>query len=211
MGRFEVMLLAKQLREAYWEPGVGDPTVLGWVTVGCYTLAAVLCLVCFLRRARLIEVPCVRRFGLFWLGLALCMALLAVNKQLDLQGLAHVTGRNLAIRQGWFDRRHEAMRGALVALGVAGVLSVGGLLLVMRGLWTRVRLAVAGVAMLVGFAVVRVAELWELNRFTKVRLVGPIDLSHAIELAGVAMVMAGALVCSARSKSAVEPASHTPA
>ncbi len=211
MGRFEVMLLAKQLREAHWEPAVGDPTVLGWATAGCYALAAVLCLVCFLRRARLIEAKRSRRFGLFWLGLALCMAVLSVNKQLDLQGLAHVTGRNLAIRQGWFDRRHEAMRLVLVALGVVGVLSVSGLLLVMRGLWTRVRLGVAGVALLAGFAVIRIAELWELNRFTKVRLAGPIDFSHAVELAGVVLIMAGALACLARSKSAVEPASRAPA
>lgn len=205
------MLLAKALRETHWQPTIGDPTVLGWLTAVCYGLAALACLVCWHRRSRLIDQARQKRFGLFWLLLGLAMAVLAINKQLDLQGLVHATGRNMAIRQGWFDRRHEAERIVLIAVGVIGLLSVGVILLVMRGLWLRVRLSVCGVALLAGFAVLRTAELLSPGRISQAQLVGPIYVSHALELVAVAVVIVGAVQCVIAPKTDRLSASHGPA
>ncbi|MFN3166512.1 MAG: hypothetical protein ACE37H_05555 [Phycisphaeraceae bacterium] len=204
------MPLAKPFREAHWAFAVGDPTVLGWVTAIAYLFAAVACAWCWHRRHCLIDNDNAGRFGVFHLLLALTMLLLAGNKQLDLQGLAHATGRNLAIRQGWFDRRHDAMRLALIVVGVAGVLSVAGVLLLMRGLWKRLWLSVLGVVLLAGFAFVRTGELLGLSQQTERQLLGGVHLSHALELAGIALVLVSALRRNTAGKTRAQPASHGP-
>jgi hypothetical protein len=204
------MPLAKPFREAHWEFAVGDPTVLGWVTAIGYFIAALACAGCWQRRNHFVEPRSAGRFGAYNVLLGLALLLLALNKQFDLQGLVHATGRNLAIRQGWFDRRHDAMRLALVVVGVVGVLSVAGVLLLMRGLWTRLWLSVLGVALLAGFAFVRTGEVLGLSQQTERQLIGSVHVSHVLELAGIALVFLSALRRNTAGKTRALPASHGP-
>ena len=70
----------------HWSPGIGDPSVMGWVTVALYLVAAWLCFLCS-RRSRVLARRASgarwepRLWGLF----ALFLLALGVNKQLDLQ------------------------------------------------------------------------------------------------------------------------------
>lgn len=202
------MLLAKVYHDAHWEPGIGDPSFMGWFIVGCYLLAAVLCLACGLRRRRLIDAPRSRRLGLFWFGLGAVMLVLAVNKQLDLQSLVHVTGRNVAIKQGWFDQRRVVQRWFLVGVGVAGVLSVLVMLWLMRGLWARVWLSLVGVAVLVCFIVMRAASFHAFDQVLRQQLYGRLHVNAAFELSGIALIAIGAMFGLSSRKTPTNPASH---
>ncbi|HVZ33497.1 MAG TPA: hypothetical protein VG963_13790, partial [Polyangiaceae bacterium] len=97
-----------------WHPGIGDPSVLGWLTVVAYFVAAVLAF-----RALRVHLGRARRGGAsaqagdelllarFW-GLVLAaMILLGINKQLDLQTLFTEIGRDLAHAQGWYETRRR--------------------------------------------------------------------------------------------------------
>jgi len=53
-----------------WQPGIGDPTWMGWATVAAYFVAAVLCAV-FAYRAWSGSIPRWRTHLAFWGGLAL--------------------------------------------------------------------------------------------------------------------------------------------
>lgn len=47
------MSLFEIIKSVSWEPYVGDPTALGWLTVAAYLLAAVLCGLCAWRAAQI--------------------------------------------------------------------------------------------------------------------------------------------------------------
>jgi hypothetical protein len=98
-----------------WEAGIGDPTVIGWVTVAAYAVAALLSLRCARRAAEPLEFR-------FWAVLSVALVLLGINKQLDLQSLVTQVGRDLAFAQGWYENRRivqAAFIGFLIAAGLA--------------------------------------------------------------------------------------------
>jgi len=55
-----------------------------------------------------------------WALLALLMAFLAINKELDLQSAFTVAGRCLAKAQGWYEERRDFQRHFIFAL-IAGI------------------------------------------------------------------------------------------
>jgi len=204
------MLLAKVHSGGYWQPGIGDPSVIGWLIVGAYVLCLILCARCWLKRDRLIDAGRLRRYGLFWFTLSVVIAFLAINKQLDLQTLLQVTGRNMAIDEGWFNQRRAVQRGFIAGVGAAGVLSVLVMLWLMRGLWGRVGLSLVGIAVLVAFIVMRAASFHNMDDLLKQRVVGSIRMNAVMELSGIALVAGGAVLNLLWRKTGVKPASRGP-
>ncbi len=90
-----------------WELGIGDPTVIGWSTVADYGTAMALC---YLSSRRLPPGP----HRQFWFYMAVVMAILGLNKQLDLQTWFTQTGRDLALENGWYERR-RLVQGIFIA------------------------------------------------------------------------------------------------
>lgn len=131
-----------------WVPQIGDPEITGWLTVIAYLICLFLALRVLARR------PAGAARGL-WRVIAGLMALLGLNKQLDLQTALTATGRCMAHAQGWYDSR-ELVQLAFIAgllLGVSVVLiwTMGAL----RGQMRRNGLALIGLAVLCGFVLVR--------------------------------------------------------
>ncbi|MFU8883765.1 MAG: hypothetical protein ACNA7Q_15490, partial [Rhodobacterales bacterium] len=94
---------------AEWSAGIGDPHVMGWVTVVAYATCAMAAAILTIRNP--FHGPNAWRERVFWGGLAGVMAFLAVNKQLDLQTLMTVIGRCHAQIEGWYDDRAGVQRG----------------------------------------------------------------------------------------------------
>ena len=92
-----------------WEAGIGDPTVVGWITVVAYGVSAALSLRCARRTAIGLE-------HWFWVGAAVALVLLGFNKQLDLQTLVTQIGRDMAMREGWYAERRVAQAAFVSAL-----------------------------------------------------------------------------------------------
>jgi phosphatidylserine synthase len=153
-GRLEACTLHR------WSPGIGDPTLAGWLTVLAYALCCVLAFK-VTRRARK-----GRERG-FWMLVTLAMAFLALNKQLDLQSLLTSVARCVAQAQGWYaDRRgvqKEFIEGLLVA--IAAVLGLA--LYLMRRHLRRNGLAVAGLVLVAGFVAIRAVSFHHFDSFLK--------------------------------------------
>ena len=115
----------------HWEPGIGDPTAVGWVTVVAYFLAAFLCW----RAGRSVRAnPGSGRERTFWWLFTAVLILLGFNKQLDLQTWLTLFGKHLAQEEGWYERRAIFQTAFIGAVAVGGVLGLAGLrLLVGRG------------------------------------------------------------------------------
>ena len=103
-----------------WRPGIGDPTVMGWVTVLAYFVVAFLCGRCAVRAKN----QAGRTEMIFWGVLVVTMVLLGFNKQLDLQTFLTLTVRKVAIAQGWYDNRRVVQ---LAFVGLVAIAGVGGL------------------------------------------------------------------------------------
>lgn len=181
--------------EGRWRPGIGDPTVMGWVTVAAYLAAAFLCA----RVARAIALPPPgyprrgeRRQRAFWWLLAAALLVLGVNKQLDLQSALTALGRWAAHAQGWYGARRKVQLVFVLGVGYAGLLvMLGGVWL----LWRASRwawLAHAGFMFVVAFVVMRAASFHHVDQFLGWR-VGGLRANVLLELGGLCWVSVAAL------------------
>jgi hypothetical protein len=162
-----------------WKPGIGDPTIYGWLTVAAYGLGAVLCW----RASR--AAP--RREHRFWLVATALLAFLCVNKQLDLQTLFTDIARLLAKVQGWYDQRRTYQEGFIAGLAVAFGVTV--LILMLRSTQDRlvVRGAVLGIALVLLFVLVRASSIDRID-WLLARHLGGLKVNHTLELGSIAIV-----------------------
>jgi hypothetical protein len=177
-----------------WHPGIGDPSVLGWVTFVAYLTAALACFRAFrtsrfgaAQLARIVpaEARNQRMLAFMWLGLCGLMLALGCNKQLDLQTWLIETGRDLARAQGWYGVRRlvqkSLMLGGLLTAGAAGLAVVFALRRVLR----RIAMAMLGVCSIAAYVVLRAAMFNHLSGANPDPTVNPTWL---LELGGIALV-----------------------
>jgi len=194
-----------------WHPGIGDPGVVGWLTVMGYFVAAALAY----RALRLHRASAVFTGGLgygatssslgprlaatdssrfahdeamlwrFWALVLLSMLILGVNKQLDLQSWFTELGRDLAHRQGWYEVRRplQVLFIGLIAVIGAGFTAV--LAFAMRHVLHRVVGALVGMGALVTFVIVRAASFHHVDVLLGR---GRVRLNWVLELGGIALI-----------------------
>ena len=162
-----------------WKPGIGDPTVYGWLTVAAYALGALLCW----RASR--RAPAGERR--FWLVAAALLAFLSVNKQLDLQTLFTEAARVIAKVQGWYGNRRGYQEGFIAGLAVAFGATV--LLLLLRSRRDRpvMRAAIVGIALMLLFVLVRASSFDRID-WLLARHLGGMKVNHTLELGSIAIV-----------------------
>lgn len=173
------LLEAHQIR---WELGFHDPTVIGWLTVLGYAASALLAWT---------AASAARRAGAgfenaFWLTACTTMAILAVNKQLDLHILVTDLGRYLAVQYDLYQHRRTIqmafMASAILGAGVAGL----ALWRATRGRDGSLRLALAGLAVCGGYSLVRAASFHHTDVLMRTTLSGE-RWSWTFEIAGAVL------------------------
>lgn len=178
------------MQELGWQPGIGDPSLLGWLTVFGYFAAALLAYRSS-RRLRLVRNPAnvQVRERLLWTLLAVGFVVLGFNKQLDLQtGFAEL-GKSMALEQGWYEHRRVVQLVFIVALCVVSALVAGAVLALARGTSRRLRMTVLGTCVLLSFIVVRAASLHHIDELLGTQI-ADIRLHRLLELAGLLVVLA---------------------
>lgn len=165
-----------------WTPGIGDPTVVGWLTVVAYGVAAMLCW-----RASARD----RQSSRLWSLLVMAMLLLGINKQLDLQSLFTAVGRHVAQVDHWYgDRRIVQHDFILAVLAAAVVMSLIALLVVRRGSWA-IKGASLGFILLCAFIVIRAASFHDMDAFLHVTILN-LQWNHVLELGGIGVIAVSA-------------------
>ena len=107
-----------------WHPGIGDPTLIAWVTVVAYFVAAVLCwrLAFVVGKGPPLEGR--KQLCIFWTVFAVLMTFLGVNKQLDLQTWLTEFGRHLAKDEGWYGYRRPVQAFFVLFVAMVGLASL---------------------------------------------------------------------------------------
>ena len=174
-----------------WKPGIGDPTVMGWVTVVGYFVAAALLL--YKRRLALSLFPSHwKQHRWLLLGFALLMIALGLNKQLDLQTFMTNVGREMAEAQGWYENRRVVQMILLAVLGVA-MLGIGIVVMRVRGMLRPHRLALVGMLFLLGFVGMRASSFFKVDRLLGFQFAG-VKVNWVFELGGIGIIIASVVV-----------------
>ncbi len=178
------------LHQFRWRPEIGDPSFLGWLTVAVYALAALTAW----RAARRAGTPPEMEGGsrLLWLSVAGLMALLCVNKQLDLQSLVTDIGRVISRNQGWYKERREFQKWFVLGVLGASFLTTAFLAVRYRGFWNKHLMLSAGLAFLLTFIVVRAVSFHHFDVFLKSEVAG-VRMNWFLELTGIALIWLAAL------------------
>lgn len=149
--------------EDHWEPGIGDPTVVGWVTVVAYFVAALLCWRCA-RAYRQTDGKPSMGACTFWSIFTVVLVLLGINKQLDLQTWLTLFGKHLAIDEGWYEQRRTFQAAFIGAVALGGAVSLVGLRLLLVHATRPMRVALLGGVFLTCFVVIRAASFHHVDQ-----------------------------------------------
>ena len=174
-----------------WKPGIGDPTVMGWVTVVGYFVAAFLLL--YKRKLALSLFPSHwKKHRWLLLGFALLMIALGINKQFDLQTFMTNVGRDTAEAQGWYENRRMVQIALLAVLGI-GVLALGFVVMRVRGVLRPHRMSLVGMLFLLGFVAMRASSFFKVDRLLGFEFAG-VKMNWVLELGGIGIIIASVLV-----------------
>lgn len=188
------------MRLARWHPGIGDPTVFGWITVVGYALAALVAGLAA-RRAWVIEQVLDRSAGdvsrdrrairHFWVLVLATMVLLGVNKQLDLQSLLIEKIRNRAYVEGWYSDRRRYQMDFIAVMVMASTVAGLALAFWLRRVLRQIAWAILGLAMLVVFVLIRAASFHYVDKV--LALGDAINVNQVLELGGIAVLLGAML------------------
>ncbi|MFM2274577.1 MAG: hypothetical protein RL211_449 [Pseudomonadota bacterium] len=169
-----------------WEPGIGDPSLFGWITVVAYAAAFVFCCLS----------TCKARAGphrQFWLFLAVTMAVLGVNKQLDLQSWLTQVMRDFAHASGWYARRRLVQVIFIGWLALTGLVLAGWLQNRLLHLDQYARSAAIGFVFLMVFVVIRAASFHHIDHLLGISFDG-LRINVLLELTGIGIIAVAAFL-----------------
>lgn len=200
------MYLLAIIVKGHWRPGIGDPTVLGWVTTVAYLIAAGLCGAYALRARRMFPTIRFNRHCVFWWSLAVFMLLMGLNKQLDLQVLLLRVGKQLSKVQGWYAERRTVQKWFVMSAAFFGLIMMAWLGWTCRRVWRRYALAVFGIVLLAIFVLIRASsDHVEILGWRPGRL----PMYWILEIGGIACIGASALKglrrCAKRTSKTADP------
>lgn len=169
-----------------WEPGIGDPTFMGWFTVVAYLFA-----VFFSFKRMKDEYSLSLCCWQVWFFISILLLFLALNKQLDLQSWMTITLKNHALENGWYADRHKYQAFFIFCLVILSFTSLAILLRVIWQRWKDFIITFTGLFFLVIFILVRASSFHHMDILINTEFSG-IRLNWALELSGIFMVGWGA-------------------
>jgi hypothetical protein len=173
-----------------WHARIGNPTVMGWVTVAACFLAAYLCGL-VTRRTWRWQADHWPTLLAFWGGLTLAMAILGINSQLDLQSLFAQIARDLAEEQGWYAEQHGYQSKFIQWLVIFGVGGSAILFLFLVDVWRQTALALFGLSFLLVLIVAQASSLHHVDQFLGMQWMG-MQMNWILQLSGVACIVLSA-------------------
>ena len=187
------------MTELRWSPGIGDPSIGGWLTVVLYLVTAYLCWQVATRVRATEELN--RSEALVWSAIAVLFLALGINKQLDLQSLLTEIARVLAHSQGWYEQRHIVQLAFVALVGAVCMSGAAILLVLLRRAAPPAWLALFGTATVLAFVTIRAASFHHVDRFIGETLLG-LRWNWILEIGGILIVLAAARW---RGQSTIEP------
>jgi hypothetical protein len=194
-----------------WRPEIGDPTLVGWLTVIAYVMAAWVCVRAGLRARQhtVVASPSECDPAWMWCGCATVLFCLGINKQLDVQTLLVEVGRQVAQATGWFEqRRLVQLVSALVLAALTGIMLLG-VTWKQRRFFKRNPLLLPGIMLVAGYVLLRIATIDHVDKLAGLELEDQ-PWPAALELSGLlCMTIAGLQASDRRPKTQADYTAET--
>lgn len=169
-----------------WHLGIGDPTILGWLTVLAYFIAVI-------RSYRVAaSLKGIDENYYFWLGLAIILLLLGINKQLDLQTWFTQTLKDSANAHGWYEKRRGFQMLFILFLGMSMCVTLLSIRLYLAQSWHQFKLAWIGIISLGTFVFMRAASFHYMDILLNTHLLG-LRLNVVFEVGGILLIILGSI------------------
>lgn len=169
-----------------WSPGIGDPTLGGWITVLLYAGTAWACHR-VLRDDRKRKIVLSSDERLIW-GLLMAGAiLLGINKQLDLQSAMTELAKILAKEQGWYTNRRQYQEAFIAAVPIVALTALAAAAVLVRKAPASTLWACAGATGLLMFVVIRAVSFHHVDEMLGWRL-GGLPLNWVLEMGSLLVI-----------------------
>lgn len=189
------------LADIAWRPIFNDPQPWAWAITAAHFIACWLCILAGRRHWGGGD----SRLSQFWFLLAGAMLLLGMNKQLDLQTLLTMWGRQAARQGGWYAQRRTFQAAFVVVCAAAGLTGIAASFYFLRGRFRECGLAYLGIVFLLTFVVMRAASFHHVDVFLyHLPIIGN-WMNAGLEFGGSMLVGLGALFSSRRGPSRANP------
>ena len=169
-----------------WTPGIGDPTIGGWVTVALYLLASGSCWISA-QKLGLEEVPRSNERRA-WRAMSVLLLVLGIIKQLNLLTALTAAGRVLARNQGWYEQRQFVQLVFIAVAAMTCLIAAITLLLWARNSPIPTRIALMGTSMVLGFVLIRAVSFHQVDRFIGERVLS-LRWNWILEMSGISLVL----------------------
>ncbi len=169
-----------------WSPGIGDPTVGGWITVLLYVGTAWACYRVLSRdRQRKIVLSPDER--LIWSLLMVVAILLGINKQLDLQSAMTELAKILAKDQGWYTHRRQYQEAFIAAVPIVGLTVLAATAVLVWKAPASTLWACAGATGLLVFIAIRATSFHHVDEMLGWRM-GGLPLNWVLEMGSLVVI-----------------------
>ncbi len=184
-----------------WHPGIGDPTLKGWVLTLGYFLAMTLSIWTGIRQYQAEKTRKETNFSFslawYWWGMAFFLFIAGVNKQLDFQTEFILWAKAMAKQGGWYTCCRRKVQVAFIAALGTGTFLVSGALT--WKVYKRMRagtvqhpgallLATLGTVFILFFILLRAASFHHVDRIMALRFSG-FYAADWLEAGGILLVI----------------------
>ena len=169
-----------------WHPGIGDPTIMGWVTVVAYFVAAYLAFDVFKRRNKIFRQRRESQARL-WAGIALLLLALGINKQLDLQSFFTAYARFVFLEMGVYGSRRLYQVTFIAFILISVFVTMAILLRVYARVLKHHMWGIVGVGFLLGFVFIRASSFHHMDLFIGFKIAG-VAMNWVMELGGIGLI-----------------------
>lgn len=170
----------RDLYQLNWRPGIGDPTIGGWVTVLLYFLTVISCW----KTARNTNLSDWK----VWYVISVLLFALGINKQLDLQSALTELSRVLAYQEGWYANRQTVQLYFIAAVAFVCGWGVIALIVGARRAPLPTWLALLGSTFLIVFVLIRAASFHHVDRLITSSIFG-FRWNWILEMGGIIVVL----------------------
>lgn len=173
-----------------WTIGIGDPTLVGWVTVVVYFFVALICLKATFtpNPSSINNIPNQgKSIKIFWLSLTIILVFLGINKQLDFQTLLIQLGREFAKSHGWFEYRRTIQLMFIITIGLFGITTLVVLFRAFHNSCSTIKIALTGSIILFTFIIIRASAFNHISELIHINLLN-LEINDILELSGLAVI-----------------------
>ena len=186
------------MNQMNWEPGIGDPTFMGWLTVFFYAAAAVYSIMVFNKGSFIFESHQKKQKNL-WLTGGVLLILLCINKQLDLQTLLTDIGRYLFTTLEINEYKRAFQKFFIICILMTSFIFSIVMLKIYYGTLKNHIIALTGFAFLMTFVLIRASSFHHMDTLISSSIAG-LKLNWILELTGIFMIIANALMLLRRQR-----------